>query len=129
MRRFVFLSLVGAAVFAVAACGPTTPTTSPSGPPAPGPTPGPTGGDPANLSPAQKVFTDTGCGKCHKLDGVGSGRMDLSHAGAKHDKAWIADHIRDARKHNPMSKMDAFPVDKLSDKDLDTLAEYLAGKK
>lgn len=124
MRRFVLLALL-AALPVVAACGPTAAPTQPSGPQPPGPT----GGDTANLSPALKVFTDTGCGKCHKLDGVGSGRMDLSHAGAKHDKAWIADHIRDAKKHNPMSKMDAFPVDKLSDKDLDTLADYLAGRK
>jgi mono/diheme cytochrome c family protein len=116
MRRFALLALL-AALPVVAACGVSAPTTQPSE------------GGTAALSPAQKLFADTGCGKCHKVDGVGTGRMDLSRAGAKHDKAWIADHIRDAKQHNPMSTMDAFPADKLSDKDLDTLAEYLAGKR
>lgn len=119
MRRFALLALL-AALPVVAACG-VSATTQSSGPQPPGPT--------GDLSPAQKVFTDTGCGKCHKVAGVGTGRMDLSHAGAKHDKGWIADHIRDAKKHNPMSTMDAFPEDKLSAKDLDTLADYLAGLK
>ena len=61
-----------------------------------------------------------------KFEGKG---LDLTKVGAKHDKAWIADHIRDAKKHNPMSRMEAYPEAKLNAKDLDTLSEYLAGLK
>ena len=132
MRRFVFLSLVGAAVFVVAACGPTaTPTSQPSDPPSPGPT----AATEVASSPGQAVYNAQGCGRCHTLGGKaasggwGGKGPDLSKAGAKHDKTWIADHIRDAKAHNPMSRMPLYPEEKLSAKDLETLAEYLAGLK
>jgi cbb3-type cytochrome oxidase cytochrome c subunit len=54
---------------------------------------------------------------------------DLAKVGKDHDKAWIADHIRDPKKHKESSKMPPTAEDKLSAKDLDTLAEYLAGLK
>ena len=71
------------------------------------------------------VYNSQGCARCHALNGAGKGR-DLTKAGASHDKAWIADHIRNAKKHNAYSQMPPYPEDKLNAKDLDTLAEYLA---
>lgn len=118
MLRSIALMVVAGVALAVAACGGTSVTQT--GPP-------PTTPD-ANASPGQAVFNAQNCSQCHALGGVGKG-MDLSKVGAKHDKVWIADHIRDAKKHNPMSRMRPYPEDKLSANDLDTLAEFLAGLK
>lgn len=126
MRRVLFLvAVAGVALFA-ASCGPPA-TSSPQGGGEPNP-PGPT-----DASPGQTVFAAQNCTRCHSAPGAkASGRSkapDLSKAGEKRDKAWLADHIRDAKKHNPMSSMPPYPEDKLNAKDLDTLAEFLAGLK
>lgn len=126
MRRVIFVFLCGGLALSAVACGGGAPATEL--PPAPT-----TKGLPPlppieGISPGQGVFMAQKCGQCHVLGGVGKG-MDLSKVGAKHDKAWIAEHIRDARKHTPNSKMHQYPEDKLSAKDLDTLAEHLAGQK
>ena len=132
MRRVFFLIVIAGVALAVASCGPTDSTQQLSSPP-PGGREGNRGGGQtpppdANASPGQAVFTAQNCGKCHALNGVGKG-MDLSKVGAKHDKAWIADHIRDPQKHNDKSTMPKYPEDKLSAKDLETVSEFLAGLK
>ena len=130
MRRVFFLIAVAGVALAAASCGPTENTQQLSSPPPGGREANGGGRTPpdANASPGQQVFNAQNCGQCHALGGVGKG-MDLSKVGAKHDKAWIAEHIRDAKKHNPMSKMPAYPEDKLSAKDLETVSAFLAGLK
>jgi cytochrome c oxidase cbb3-type subunit 2 len=60
------------------------------------------------------------------LDGVGGAvGPDLSKVGRKRDKEWIEAQLRDPKSHNPQSIMPGFT--KLSEKDLDDLAGYLAG--
>jgi mono/diheme cytochrome c family protein len=61
--------------------------------------------------------------------GYGSKGPDLSHVGQEHDKAWIAAYVRDPQSKKADSKMPKQDDKKLSDKDLDTLAEWLAGLK
>jgi cbb3-type cytochrome oxidase cytochrome c subunit len=45
-------------------------------------------------------------------------------ADATHTTEWLADHIRDPKKHKPESRMPGF-ADKLRDEDITALAEYL----
>jgi len=79
-----------------------------------------------STSPGESVYKAQGCSACHMVSGVG-GKVgpDLSKIGSKRDKAWIEAQIRDPKSHNPQSIM---PSDsKLSSKDIDDLANYLAG--
>ncbi len=77
-------------------------------------------------SPGESVYKAQGCSACHLLDGVG-GKVgpDLSRVGSKRDREWIEQQLRDPKSHNPQSIMPSFA--KLSAKDLDDLATYLAG--
>lgn len=63
--------------------------------------------------------------------GGGMSGPDLSKTGAdaNHTAAWLAAHIRDPRSHSPQSRMPASGPDKISDADLNSLAEYLASQK
>ncbi len=56
---------------------------------------------------------------------------DLTMVGTapEHTKQWLAEHIRDAKMHKPESRMPPFGMDKISDADLTSLAEYLASRK
>ncbi len=77
-------------------------------------------------SPGQAVYKAQGCSACHMLDGVGGNvGPDLSRIGKKRDKEWIEQQLRNPKSHNPQSIMPSF--NKLSEKDLDDLAIYLAG--
>jgi nitric oxide reductase subunit C len=79
-----------------------------------------------STSKGEEVYKAQGCSACHTLAGVG-GKVgpDLSHVGDKRDKAWIEAQLRDPKVHNPASIMPSFS--KLSEKDIDDLANYLAG--
>jgi cbb3-type cytochrome oxidase cytochrome c subunit len=61
--------------------------------------------------------------------GRGGRGPDLGHVGAEHTADWIAEHVRDPQSHKPRSRMPKFPEEKISEADLRTLAEYLAGLK
>jgi cbb3-type cytochrome oxidase cytochrome c subunit len=50
-------------------------------------------------------------------------------AAAEHTKQWLADHIRDAKQHNPRSRMPRFPEEQINAADLNSLVEYLASLK
>ncbi len=77
-------------------------------------------------SPGEAVYKSQGCSACHMLDGVGgSVGPDLSRVGKKRDKEWIEQQLRNPKSHNPQSIMPSFS--KLSEKDRDDLASYLAG--
>lgn len=107
----------------------------------------------------KKVYSDNNCVRCHKLGETGAGMMaappsggpppaggpgggaprgggfgrgpELTKVGAnpEHTKQWIAEHIRNPRAHKPQSRMPGFGPEKISDADLDALAEYLASLK
>jgi mono/diheme cytochrome c family protein len=100
---------------------------------------------PAEFVPARKVF-DTACAKCHTIDGKGGiaggpgpggpgpggprpRGPDLGRVGAKHDRDWIVEHIRDPHAHKPNSRMPQFGVDRLSDADARAIGDYLASLK
>jgi nitric oxide reductase subunit C len=77
-------------------------------------------------STGEAVYKAQGCSACHTIDGVG-GKVgpDLSRVGKIRDKEWIEAQLRDPKSHNPQSIMPSFS--KLSEKDTDDLARYLAG--
>ncbi len=79
-----------------------------------------------STSIGETVYKTQGCSACHTMAGVG-GKVgpDLSTVGNKRDKEWIEVQIRNPKAHNPNSIMPGFS--KLSDKDIDNLASYLAG--
>ncbi len=79
-----------------------------------------------SLAPGEAIYKAQGCSACHTIAGVG-GKVgpDLSNEGRKRDKEWIEQQLRDPKSHNPQSIMPRF--EKLSAKDLDDLAAYLAG--
>ena len=114
--------------------------------PGPGGMPGPGGGPSAEevsgklpggyeFVAAKKVYANNNCANCHKLGETGGGKRpggpDLTTVGAKpeHTKQWIADHVRDPKSHKGKSMMPAYGADKISDADLNLLAEYLASQK
>ena len=51
---------------------------------------------------------------------------DLSKVGRAHDAEWIKEHVRTPKKHKEQSKMPAFDKEKLSDADLQAVADFLA---
>lgn len=105
----------------------------------------------------KRVYANNQCARCHKLGETGGPPSmpgmppggpklppgappmpqlpgigpDLTTVGAaaEHTKQWLADHVRDPKKHKPGSTMPAFGTDKISDADLDSLAAYLASRK
>ena len=79
-----------------------------------------------SLSTGEAVYKAQGCSACHIIAGVG-GKVgpDLSTIGKVRDKEWIAVQLKSPKSHNPESIMPSFS--KLSQKDLDDLADYLAG--
>jgi nitric oxide reductase subunit C len=79
-----------------------------------------------SVTPGESVYKAQGCSACHMIAGVG-GKVgpDLSQIGKIRDKGWIEDQLRNPKAHNPQSIMPSFA--KLSERDLDDLAHYLAG--
>lgn len=82
----------------------------------------------------KKVYSDHNCARCHKLGETGNATSmapDLSQVAAKpdHTKQWLGEHVRNAKAHNPRSRMPDFGPDKISDADLDALTNYLASLK
>lgn len=93
-----------------------------------------------------RALFENGCQRCHSLEddasqfaaegpppgGPGGGRRgprgpNLAHVGSQpgRDAAWLADHIRDPKSHNPRSRMPPF-ADKLTEEEIGQLAEFLA---
>jgi nitric oxide reductase subunit C len=79
-----------------------------------------------SVTPGEAIYKAQGCSACHTIAGVG-GKVgpDLSEVGKKRDKEWIEAQLKDPKSHNPQSIMPSFS--RLSDKDIDDLARYLAG--
>jgi nitric oxide reductase subunit C len=79
-----------------------------------------------SVTPGESVYKAQGCSACHMIAGVG-GKVgpDLSRVGGMHDTKWIEEQLKNPKAHNPQSIMPSFA--KLSEKDVDDLAHYLAG--
>jgi len=84
-----------------------------------------------------KVYEANRCARCHAIagqaaDAGGQGRRgkgpDLSKVGAKRDRDWIVEHVRNPKTHSPNSRMPPFG-EKINDADLQSLADYLASLK
>jgi nitric oxide reductase subunit C len=76
----------------------------------------------------EDLFKSLGCSACHMINGVG-GQVgpDLTKVGIRRNKAWIEEQIKNPKSHNPNSIMPSFA--KVSDKDIEDLADYLSGLK
>ncbi len=82
----------------------------------------------APAKPGGALFKSQGCTACHRIGGIGGTiGPDLTTVGARRDKAWIENQIRDPKSHNPQSVMPSFA--QLPAKDIDDLADYLSGLK
>ncbi len=79
-----------------------------------------------SISTGEAVYKAQGCSACHMIAGVG-GKVgpDLSMVGKKRDKEWIEAQLKNPKAHDPKSIMPSYS--KLSEKDIDDLAHYLAG--
>lgn len=75
----------------------------------------------------EKVFNDSKCSICHKVDGKG-GKMgpDLTAVGTRRDMAWLKKYLADPKAENPKNKM---PAVKAKGADLDNLIDYLLSLK
>jgi len=85
------------------------------------------------MSAGRKVFESNGCARCHMVAGAVGGKMkgkgpELTTVGAKHDRAWIIEHVRNPRTHTPKTSMPPYEA-KISDADMQALGDYLAGLK
>jgi mono/diheme cytochrome c family protein len=97
----------------------------------------PTASGTGEVAAGRRVYDANNCARCHSIDSSGGGggpnrgrKKDLSRVGAhpEHTAAWIGDHIRDPKAHNPGSRMPAYK-DKINAEDLRALSEYLASLK
>jgi mono/diheme cytochrome c family protein len=106
----------------------------------------------AEFEAGKKVYAKHVCARCHKLGDVGGATgdvvppppdkslprggpeghaPDLTKVGAapEHTKQWLADHVRNPKKHTPDSRMPVYSSEYVSDGDLANLVEYLASRK
>jgi mono/diheme cytochrome c family protein len=153
MRATVFVLSAVLLAFGAAGCkkkGQTAPSVA-SGP-NPGQMPpwqggpgGPGGGPPeaaenytGPFAAGHQVFVTQNCVRCHRGTGQGGGMPgrgrgrggpDLSEVGVKHPRDWIIEHVRNAKGHNPRSRMPDYGEDKISDTDMNALADYLTSLK
>jgi nitric oxide reductase subunit C len=80
------------------------------------------------LTEGQKVFQSQGCINCHIINGVGgTSGPELTKIGAKRDKNWLYEFIKNPSSKNPNSAMPAF--DNLKEEELNQLVEYLSSLK
>ncbi len=84
-----------------------------------------------DVAAGKTVYAANNCTNCHAIGGQG-GRMgpELPHTGAEagHTPAWLAEHVKDPKAHNPGSRMPSY-AGRIADKDLAALGAYLASLK
>lgn len=71
------------------------------------------------------LFLHVGCTKCHVLNGVGIGRVDLSDVRNERSRGWVRDQITFPRSHRPDTGMPSFAF--LSRSQINALADYVMG--
>lgn len=75
------------------------------------------------LPDGEALFKEQGCVRCHTINGVGRGPIDLSHVSEKWSAERIRDQIRNPRVNNPDTAMPNFGH--LSKKDVNALIKFL----
>ena len=72
----------------------------------------------------QRVFQNQGCYGCHTVGPTGTPiGPDLSHVGARHDRAYLVSWLRDPASQKPTAHM---PKLRLTDAEVQALAAYLS---
>jgi mono/diheme cytochrome c family protein len=72
----------------------------------------------------KQLFTEQGCYGCHMIEKYGTPvATDLSHVGAKHDRAYLLRWLRDPSAQKPTAHM---PKIALKEGEAEALAAYLA---
>jgi mono/diheme cytochrome c family protein len=134
LRLRALAGLAGVALL-VLGCNKQADTTSEGTPPPGGPG-GPAAVKPAANATAEEMFQQQ-CVKCHRPAGQAGGPKgkmggpDLTKPAedSAHNTAdWIAEHIKDPKAHNPMSRMPKFEAT-LTPEQIKKLADYVAGMK
>jgi len=80
-------------------------------------------------SQGARLFLNNRCKECHTIDGKGgAGGPNLTYVGGKRSRDYIVQQIKDPAYHNADTAMPSFR-DKLSDQEINDLADYLSGLK
>ncbi len=80
-------------------------------------------------SKGDRLFWNNRCKECHTINGKGgSSGPNLTYVGGKRSRDYIVQQIKDPKSHNPNTDMPSFR-DKLSDQEINDLADYLSGLK
>ena len=75
------------------------------------------------LSAGEKVYRAHGCSDCHIISGIGgTSGPDLTHVGAKRDRAWLIGHFKDP---DDYVKDSAMPKVEAPESDIEKLADYM----
>ena len=78
---------------------------------------------------AKQLIQENKCLECHMLKGKGGAvGPNLTNVGVRRDRNYIYQQIKDPKSHNPRTAMPSFG-DRLSDGDINALADYLSGLK
>ena len=76
-----------------------------------------------------KLFREGECIQCHTINGKGGAvGPNLTSVGSRRTKDWIVQQIKRPSSHNPSTAMPSF-AGKMSEQDINDIAEYLAGLK
>jgi len=76
------------------------------------------------LAKGKQLFTQQGCYGCHMIEKYGTPiATDLSHVGAKYDRAYLTRWLKDPKAQKPTAHM---PKIALTDAEVQALAAYLA---
>jgi mono/diheme cytochrome c family protein len=76
------------------------------------------------LAQGKQLFTQQGCYGCHMIEKYGTPiATDLSHVGAKYDRAYLTRWLKDPSAQKPTAHM---PKIALTDAEVQALATYLA---
>jgi cytochrome c553 len=80
-------------------------------------------------SRARQLVEQNKCRDCHTIKGKGGASApNLTTVGSRRSREYIYQQIKDPESHNPNTAMPSFG-DRLSEQDLDSLADYFAGLK
>ena len=80
-------------------------------------------------SKGAEVFKREKCMDCHTLKGKGGAvGPNLTNVGSRRTRDYIYQQIKDPKSHNPRTEMPSFSG-RVSEEDINALADYLAGMK
>jgi mono/diheme cytochrome c family protein len=80
-------------------------------------------------SKGAEIFKREKCRDCHTLNGKGGAvGPNLTYVGSRRTREYIYQQIKDPKSHNPRTEMPSFSG-RVSEEDINALADYLAGMK